>query len=218
MAPPRPGHPPTRTFKPRRRRLAATRAAAYDALAPRWCLPERGPVLVADDAPHVLEIGFGAGESVVAYAAGNPAQRVIGVEVHTPGVAAVLAAIAAQGITNLRVVEGDALEFLARVPEASLAGIHVLFPDPWPKGRQRRRRLLRPDVVGRLATCLAPGGRLHVATDDASYATQVVRVCDGEARLRGGVVDRPAWRVATRYEQRARAVGRPVVELGYERA
>lgn len=190
----------------------------------RWGIDVLGPPLSMEDvfAPTsgatpavVLDIGFGSGEALVELAELHPERNVIGIEVHTPGVAAVLEAVERRGLRNIRVVEGDVLDFITRVPGGSLAEIRLLFPDPWPKRRQRSRRLLRDDVVQRLVPLLEEGGCLHAATDDSGYAEQIRRVCDAHPALIGGVVDRPTWRPVTRYEQRGNDAGRDAVDLVY---
>jgi tRNA (guanine-N7-)-methyltransferase len=210
------------TFKPRRRRLSPRRAEAYER-GRGTLLADSGDLLafsalVQPSDEIVLDIGFGGGESVIALACERPHQSIIGVEVHTPGVARVLADVEALGLTNVRVVEGDALRFLDRVPVASLAGVRIWFPDPWPKVRQRDKRIVQPGVVTRLVDRLRPDGELHLATDVADYATQMAAVCAGEPRLSGGVIDRPAWRPLTRFEQRGVDEGRTAVDLVYRRA
>lgn len=206
----------TRTFKPRRRQLSARRTAALDAGMPHWSLDEEGPVLdLTGDV--VLDIGIGAGDGLVPLAIAEPHLDVIGCDVHTPGIAAVLAAIEEHGLTNVRVVHGDAIGFLDRLAPGSLAGVRVWFPDPWQKARQRHRRLVRPDVVDRLAALLRDGGWLHLATDIDDYAAQMQRVCGEHPELEGGVIDRPPWRPVTRYEQRGLAAGRTVTDLWYTR-
>ena len=177
-------------------------------------------VLFADaaDAEHrqvVLDIGFGSGEALIELAELRPHECVIGIDVHTPGVAAVLEAVQRRGLRNVRVVEGDVLELLQRIPQRSLAAIRVFFPDPWPKRRQRGRRLVRPDVIEQLVPLLRIGGTLHLATDVDDYAAQMEAVCDAVAALAGGVIERPMWRPITRYEQRAIDEGRRPVELLY---
>ncbi|MEI7548556.1 MAG: hypothetical protein WCK21_10945, partial [Actinomycetota bacterium] len=114
-------------------------------------------------------------------------------------------------------VEGDVLEFLPRIPLESLAAVRVFFPDPWPKNKQRHRRLFRPDVVTALVDRLQVGGTLHIATDIEDYARQVIEVAAGDGRLLGGVVPRPEWRPVTRYERRGLAAGRTPHDLIYER-
>ena len=214
--------PPTRTFKPRRRRMSPARAAAYERLIGEWSLAETGPLLDLDgvfgrSVPVVLEIGFGGGEATLALARSRPDLGVIAVDVHTPGVGRVLEAVEAEGLRNVRVVEGDALVVLDRIAPGSLDAVHVLFPDPWPKVRQRHRRLVRPDVVAALTERLRVGGTLHVATDIDDYARQVLAVCAADPRLRGGIVDRPAWRIVTRFEQRGLDEGRAAVDLSFVR-
>lgn len=186
----------------------------------RWGIAVEGPLLsfaeVFDGAGDVvLDIGFGGGDALVELAELRPDEHVIGVDVHTPGVAAVLTAIERRGLRNVRLVEGDALDFAARVGPCSLAGIRAYFPDPWPKHRQRQRRLIRPEVVDRLVPLLRIGGVLHLATDDADYAAQMLRVCDLHPALHGGAIERPTWRPVTRYEQRAIDEGRRPVDLLY---
>lgn len=165
----------------------------------------------------VLDIGFGGGEALVEMGAARLHEAVVGVEVHTTGVAHVLAAIDSNGWQHIRVVEDDVLAVLPRLPPASLAGVRMFFPDPWPKNKQRHRRLVRPDVVRQLVDSVRVGGTLHVATDIVDYAEQVLQLCELESRLRGGVVARPEWRPVTRFEARGVADGREPIDLIYER-
>lgn len=211
-----------RTFQPRRRRLSPERAARLEPLLHRWSLDVRGPLLdlpgvFASGGPFVLEIGFGGGEGLIELAAQRPAEYVIGVDVHTPGLAAVIDAVDRHAWTHVRLVDGDALEFLERLPHGKLDEVRLFFPDPWPKARHRRRRIVRPDVVAALADRLRVGGALHLATDIDEYAAQMAAVCGGEGRLEGGSVPRPSWRPQTRYERRGRDAGRRVIDLRYVR-
>lgn len=188
----------------------------------RWGCAESGEALdltavFGRTAPVVLDVGVGGGEATVALARQRPHEDVIAVDVHTPGISQVLAAIEAGGLANLRVVHGDALVFLDRLAPASLAGIRVWFPDPWPKARHRHRRLVRPDTVAQLVDRLVVGGVLHLATDVDDYAAQMRSVCEAEPRLTGGVVERPVWRPVTRFEQRGTAEGRRATDLVYRR-
>jgi tRNA (guanine-N7-)-methyltransferase len=214
--------PYARSFRPRRRGLPAARAEAFERDAPKWRLDVFGAPLDLDavfgpDARVVLEIGFGGGEGLVEMAAARPDECVIGVEVHTPGVAKVIEAVEAGSWRHVRVVEGDVLDFLPRLPLASVVGVRIWFPDPWPKQRQQHRRLVRPDVVTALVDRLGVGGTLHVASDIADYVRHTERVVAGEPRLRGGVVERPVWRPVTRFEQRGLREGRTATDLLYER-
>jgi len=165
----------------------------------------------------VLDIGFGGGEAVVELAAARPHEAIIGVEVHTPGVAHVLEAVATNSWQHVRVVEGDVIEFLPRLACGSLAGVRLWFPDPWLKNKQRHRRLFRHDVVTALVDRVRIGGTVHVATDITEYARQVIEVAAAEPRLKGGVVPRPDWRPLTRFERRGLAAGRTPTDLVYTR-
>lgn len=168
-----------------------------------------------DEVDVVLDIGFGGGEALIEVAEVRLAELVIGIDVHTPGIAAVLEAVEARGLRNVRVVEGDVIDFIGRIPTRSLAATRIFFPDPWPKHRQRNRRLIRPDVLDMLIVVLRVGGRIHIATDSAEYVQQIRQVCDAHSGLRGGIVDRPAWRPMTRFEQRGVEAGRASVDLVY---
>ena len=216
-------HPPVRTFKPRRRSLTPRRAELFERLAPIYTLADQGPTLDLDatfgkPANVVLDIGFGIADGLLAMARAEPALDVIGIEVHTPGIAGALAGIEQHGLTNVRLVHGDALLFLERLPDRSLTGVRIFFPDPWPKARHQHRRLVRDDVVAQLVTLLRPGGWLHLATDNADYAAQMRSVCDANAALVGGPIPRPAERPLTRYEQKGVDAGRGAVDFRYRRA
>jgi tRNA (guanine-N7-)-methyltransferase len=167
-------------------------------------------------APLILEIGSGMGESTAALAAAEPDVDHLAVEVFEPGIAALL--MRATELTNLVVLRGDAVALLSeKVPEASLAGIRIFFPDPWPKRRHHKRRLVQPAFAALAVTRLRPGGTLHMATDWADYAEQMRAVADAEPRLVGGEVPRPPWRPVTKFEARARAEGRDVHDFVYGR-
>ncbi|HVE17561.1 MAG TPA: tRNA (guanosine(46)-N7)-methyltransferase TrmB [Ilumatobacteraceae bacterium] len=213
-------HPPQRSFKPRRRRLSPSRIIAYARAMERWGLAVDGAQLSFEEVfgtvgDVVLDIGFGGGDALIEVAETRPREHVIGVDVHTPGVAAVLEAIESRGLRNVRVVDGDVIDFIGRVPPHSLAAIRVFFPDPWPKRQQRSRRLICSDVVSRLVALLRAGGTLHLATDSDDYARQIRTVCDADPVLRGGPIKRPSWRPITRFEQRAVDEGRTAVDLFY---
>jgi tRNA (guanine-N7-)-methyltransferase len=218
----RPDPPPVRTFKPRRRPLSASRAALVERLAPTWMLDESGPLLDLEAvfgrrAPVVLEIGIGAGEALTAMAGADPATDLIGVEVHTPGVAAALERVDESGLRNVRLVAGDALVFLERVTPGSLTGVRLFFPDPWPKARHRHRRMVAGGRLRRLVDALGPDGWIHIATDIDEYAVDARRACDADDRLTGGVIPRPEGRPMTRYERKGCAAGRSVTDLLYRR-
>jgi tRNA (guanine-N7-)-methyltransferase len=230
---PEAGHPPIHTFVHHRSRLTEGQQHAWD----RWW-PERGrdvgdilsgavpydpPAWFGRTAPLVLEIGSGMGESTALMAAASPDVDHVAVEVYEPGLAQLLMRLADAGLTNVALLRGDAVALLReRVPAASLAGIRIFFPDPWPKRRHRKRRLVQPDFVALAASRLEPGGFLHLATDWDDYATQMRAVCDAEPALENsaagepeGWLPRPDWRPVTKFEQRARTEGRTVRDLLY---
>jgi tRNA (guanine-N7-)-methyltransferase len=223
---PSPLRRPAASYRVRRRSLSPKRQAEFDEWVVRWGLVPAGPpldwsvVFPERSGGHdvILDVGFGHGESTIAMVQAQPEFDVIGVEVHTPGVVTVLDAIEHRGLHQVRVVHGDVLPFLDRVPFDSLAGVRVYFPDPWTKRRNHHRRLIAPDVVAALTDRLRRGGTLHLATDIADYAEAMQVACDAEPRLAGGVIDRPDWRPLTRFEQRGLAAGRPVTDLLYVRS
>ena len=219
-------HPPIRTFHPRRGRMSARHADAHAALWPRVGLTvidgDRTPLdlgeLFGRDMPVVLEIGFGMGESLAATAAADPGRGYLGVEVHTPGIGNLLALIGenGNGVGNVRVAHGDAMELVHRIAPAGLDAVHVFFPDPWPKARHHKRRLIRPDNVALLRERLRPGGVLHCATDWPGYAEVMAATLDADPGLRS--LDRErAYRPPTRFESRGTRAGRPIVDLRYTR-
>jgi tRNA (guanine-N7-)-methyltransferase len=172
-------------------------------------------------APVVLEIGFGMGETTLAMAAADPARDIVAVDVHTPGAGALLRELDTAGLTNVRVMVQDAVAVTqTMLPAGSLDEVRVFFPDPWPKQRHQKRRLLSPTVVQLLATRLRPGGRLHVATDWQPYAASALQVVAAEPLLVnrfGGFAPRPPERPLTRFEGQGLAKGHTVHDLIAER-
>jgi tRNA (guanine-N7-)-methyltransferase len=170
-------------------------------------------------APRVLEIGFGNGEQLLASALADPARDHLGIEVHRPGIGHLLLGAARAGVSNLRVIAHDAVEVLdAMIADGSLDEVRILFPDPWPKARHHKRRLVQPAFVATLAAKLAPGGRLHLATDWAPYAVEMLAAIDGCAALEneagpGCYAPRPAWRILSRFERRGLGLGHAVFDL-----
>lgn len=206
---------PIRTYKARRR-VTPGQAEALERLRPRWGagLDDLGTpaALFGRSAPLVLEIGSGMGEATALLAAAEPHLDVLAVEVHTPGVATLLRRIEHVGLTNVRVAELDARQVLAALPCRSLQEVRVFFPDPWPKSRHHKRRLVSEPFLVQVAERLAPGGRLHVATDWADYAGQVQQLLTACLHFTDPVHDR-AGRPVTRFERRGLAAGRPAVDL-----
>jgi tRNA (guanine-N7-)-methyltransferase len=172
---------------------------------------------------RVLEIGFGNGEALRFAGTNEPERDFLGIEVHRPGVGRLLNALAADGLGNVRVYCHDAVEVLAReIADDSLGEIRIYFPDPWPKKRHHKRRLIQPALAALLAGKLRPGGLLHLATDWHDYAEHMWDVLDAEPRLRneagpGGYFDRPAWRPQTHFEARGLRLGHGVWDLLYQR-
>ncbi len=225
-AAPTAGHRPVRSFVLRQGRLSPAQERALDELTPRYGLaytaaPVDFDAVFGRPAPRVLEIGCGMGETTAAIAAARPDTDFVGVEVHAPGVGSLLRLIEARSLANLRVIRHDAVEVVAHmIPAASLAGIHVFFPDPWPKKRHHKRRLLRPDFVHALALRLEPGGYLHVATDWENYANEVLATLDAEpllANTAAGFAPRPAHRPLTKFEARGMKLGHGVWDLVFRR-
>lgn len=172
--------------------------------------------------PLVCEIGSGMGEGTAALAAARPDLDHLAVEVYTPGLAQLLLRIERAGLTNLRLLRGDAIHVLREHLEpGSLVAVRAFFPDPWPKTRHHKRRLVTPAFVALAASRLTPGGRLQLATDWADYAEQMLAVCSAEPLLRNLHGDswgpRPSWRPVTKFEERALEAGRVVRDLEFER-
>ncbi len=174
-------------------------------------------------APRVLEIGFGNGASLAQMAAAAPAQDFLGIEVHRPGVGHLLLEIERHGLTNVRVICADAIDTLERhLPPACLDRVQLFFPDPWPKTRHRKRRILQAPFVTLVHDRLKPGGIFHMATDWAPYAEQMLAVMEAAPGFRnhagpGRYAERPAYRPETRFEHRGRRLGHGVWDLLYVR-
>jgi len=215
---------PIRTFHPRRGRMSARHADALSALWPTYGLTvedgDRSPLDLAGvfgrDVPRVLEIGFGMGDSTAAMAAADPGRDYLVVEVHTPGIGNLLALVGELGLTNARVAHGDAMELVRRLAPGTLDAIHVFFPDPWPKARHHKRRLIRPGNVVLLRQLLRPGGVLHCATDWPDYAAAMAETLEADPGLRKST-DGGASRPATKFERRGAEAGRPIADLIYRR-
>lgn len=217
---------PVRSFVLRQGRMSPAQQRALDTLLPRFGIafapaPLDFAAAFGRVAPVILEIGFGMGETTAAIAAANPQNDFVGLEVHGPGVGALLNRVDAAGLANLRVIQHDAVEVVAQmIPLASLAGIHVYFPDPWPKKRHHKRRLLQPAFVHTLAQRLAPGGYLHAATDWDEYAQEILATFAAEPLLANTVADyaaRPQWRPHTKFETRGLKLGHGVRDVLFRR-
>jgi tRNA (guanine-N7-)-methyltransferase len=222
------GHRPIRSFVLRKGRLTSAQQAALTELWPRYGIDRRAAALdfanlFGREAKTIIDIGFGNGESTWRMAASEPDVNFIGIEVHEPGVGQLLMALDKNGIDNVRIARQDAVAFLsACVADASLAGARIYFPDPWPKKRHHKRRIIQPAFVAELARCLAPGGTLHLATDWQPYAEHMLEVLAASPDFvnlspRGGYCVTPPWRPRTKYEQRGERLGHTVRDLLYRR-
>ncbi len=167
--------------------------------------------------PLAVEIGFGNGAALVAQAKSRPTWNWVGVDVYRPGLGALMLACERDEVTNVRIVDDEALAFLGRLAQASVSLINVFFPDPWPKKRHHKRRLVNADFASAVAAVLEPGGRLALATDWWEYAQSMVTVLDKPTALDGGIVARPPSRPLTPFEAKGLAAGRRVVDLVYRR-
>ena len=219
---------PIRSYVLRAGRLTSAQQQALDQLYPRYGIPPgETPLdwqaLFGRNARRVLEIGFGNGESTWRMAVAEPDTDFIALEVHPPGVGRLLQAIEEQGLGNLRLAMTDAVPFVReRLAAESLQGVRIWFPDPWPKKRHHKRRIIQPDFVALLAARLTPGGLLHLSTDWQPYADHMLEVLSAEPRLRncsptGGFCARPEWRPETKYERRGQRLGHETRDLLFER-
>ena len=211
-----------RSFVLRQGRTSDAQRRAVDALLPRFGVPFRNAPLDLDNlfgrrAPKILEIGFGMGETTATIAHAHPENDYLGIEVHTPGVGALLKRIAELGLANVRIVQHDAVEVLEQmIAPGTLDGAHVFFPDPWPKKRHHKRRLIQAPLVALLASRMKPGATLHLATDWEDYARQMLEVLSADDALTNtadGYAERPATRPETKFENRGLRLGHKVWDL-----
>jgi tRNA (guanine-N7-)-methyltransferase len=219
--------PGVRSYVVRAGRTTPAQARALQALWPRWGLEPSGPLdldaTFGRRAPRVLEIGFGNGEALAALAAVNPGTDFLGIEVHPPGIGRLLAELARRELDNVRLLRGDAVALLeCCIPPASLARVNIWFPDPWPKKRHHKRRLVQAPFLELVAARLAPGGLLHLATDWAPYAEHMEAAlaavpglrAPGAAEARAVASERPR----THFQARGEARGHGVRDLVCRRA
>ena len=235
-----------RSFVLRQGRMSPAQHHAYDTLLPRYGIefsPQPPDVAAAFGraAPLILEIGSGMGETTAQIAQAMPHNNFVAVEVHTPGVGALLKLIEQKQLTNLRVIQHDAVEVVQQmIAERSLAGVHLFFPDPWPKARHHKRRIVQPPFIKLLASRVVPGGYLHFATDWEPYAQWILEVLSSEPSLINananasanaspsadsthhhtapGFAPRPAYRPITKFESRGLKLGHGVWDLLFHTA
>lgn len=215
-------HRAIRSFVLRQGRLSNAQRRACETLLPQLGIPFQTNVIDLNDifgrdASKILEIGFGMGDSTATIAQTNPQNDYLGIEVHTPGVGSLLNKIDELQLTNVRIIQHDAVEVIQyMLPPECLQGIHIFFPDPWPKAKHHKRRLIQPEFVAHLCDRLQPGGYLHVATDWQDYATHILQVLQQEPTLQNTAEDfalRPEYRPMTKFEQRGIKLGHDVWDL-----
>ena len=230
--PPGVAHPKTiKSFVLRAGRTTTGQAKAFEVFGPQFLLPYQPQPLDADAAfgrraPLVLEIGFGMGEATAHIASVRPNDNFLCCEVHEPGVGALLKRIGEQGLQNIRILRHDAVEVIDHMlPEASLDGVHIFFPDPWHKKKHHKRRLIQAGLVEKLALRLKPGAYLHCATDWEPYAQQILEVLQANPLLRNtstdtalhGYAPKPDYRPLTKFENRGLRLGHGVWDVVFQR-
>jgi len=217
-----------RSFVLRAGRATAAQQRALDELWPKYGIARDDAALDLDRifarrAPRMLEIGFGAGEALLAFAQAHPEMDCLGIEVHRPGVGHLLLGLESAGLTNVRVIDRDAVEVLGdEIPSGSIALVHIFFPDPWHKKRHHKRRLIQPPFAALLARIMMSGGTLRLATDWEHYALQMRDVLDATPEFENvagaaGFMPRPEVRPLTRFEKRGQRLGHEVWDLEYRR-
>lgn len=220
-------HTHIKSFVRRRGHISDAQKRHFEATLPLWGVPYQTTTLDAGtvfgrQAPSWLEIGFGMGETTARIAGAHPDVNYLGVEVFTAGVGALLKRIEEQNIRNIRIINHDVVEVLRdMIPDASLQRVMIYFPDPWPKARHHKRRLIQAPFIASLVPKLAPGGILHCATDWEHYAFQMLEVLNAEKGLRNtvpeGFAPRPETRPLTKFENRGIKLGHGVWDLLFER-
>ena len=215
-------HGHIRSFVLRQGRVSSAQLRYHEEMmaeigVPYVAAPHNLDTVFGRQAPKILEIGFGMGETSATIAAANPQNDYLGVEVHTPGVGSLCKLIAENGLTNQRIIQHDAVEVLRdMILPGSLSGVHIFFPDPWPKARHHKRRLIQPALIALLSSRLQPGGYIHCATDWENYAEQMLEVLLAEPLLENtadGFAPRPDYRPLTKFEQRGLRLGHGVWDV-----
>ena len=215
-----------KSFVNRRSHITQGQQEALDTWLAKWSLPYTPtlldvPAAFGRQAPTILEIGFGMGETTEQIAIARPGDNFLGVEVFHAGVGALLKRIEGSSLTNIRIIQHDAVEVLRDMlaPE-SLAGVHIYFPDPWPKTRHHKRRLIQPPLIALLASRMTPGSYIHCATDWEHYAMQMLEVLSGEPTLKNtceGFAPRPDFRPLTKFENRGLRLGHGVWDVIFKK-
>jgi len=221
-----PDSPGIRSYAGRRGRLTSGQRRAIGQFWSRYGIDDWESLDVVEAfgrrAPLMVEVGFGMGDTLVSMAARHPDRNYLGIEVYVPGIGAALHAIEARGLENIRLIRADAVAVLDALDDASLDAVLVFFPDPWPKKRHHKRRLIQAPFVNIVALKLKVGGRFELATDWVPYASEMIRVIEGHggfSNLAGkvGYVDGPSERPPTKFERRGERLGHAIFDLVFER-
>lgn len=208
--------PGIRTYKPRRSRITPRQQRALKEPGDHLLTPDRLTEPWQQGKPVILDIGFGSAGPVVELAKRFPETMILAADVHTPGIGDLVERVTSEQIANVFVIEHDAVELLPVLPK-QLSGVRSYFPDPWPKARHHKRRLVQPAIVDAVHDALKPEGFWHLATDWAEYAESMQEVFEVDGRWTGGIIDRPDWRPLTHFEKRAIREERDIVDMWFER-